>query len=175
MSEETFRIVITVGVGIAVLAIFAMAVAALVMLNIFGKVRARIDSVVERAEPILSTVQKFTTENSPRFSDIVRNTKEISVEAVDIAHVAKDQAHRFAEVGRDIADRTRAQVSRLDTAVDETIERAHEAGDTVKSAVLKPVREVSGIAAGVKAAVSAFAHGGRASVNHVTQDEEMFI
>ena len=37
--------------------------------------------------------------------------------------LAKDQAHRFAEVGRDIADRTKAQIARVDAVVDETVAR----------------------------------------------------
>ena len=45
----------------------------------------------------------------------------------------------------------------------------------VKEAVKRPVREAGGVIAGIKAAVSTYAHGGRPSVDHVTQDEEMFI
>jgi len=38
------------------------------------------------------------------------------------------------------------------------------------------VREVNGLAAGISAAVSALVHGSRRpSVDHATQDEEMFI
>jgi methyl-accepting chemotaxis protein len=172
MTEETFRIVITSALGVAVV---ALVVAILMTLQIVARIRSRVDNLAETAGPLLITIRKLTEENGPRFSDIVRNAQEISSDAADISGVAKDQAHRFADVGRDIADRTRAQVARLDTAVDETIERAHETSENVKAAVLKPVREASGIAAGVKAAVSTFAHGTRASVNYVTQDEEMFI
>lgn len=175
MTDDTFRLVITAGVGIAVISIFVMAVVAVAMLKVAGKVRDRVEGLSEKAEPILRSLHRLTEENSPRISEIVRNAKDVSDDARDISGVAKDQAHRFAEVGRDIADRTRAQVTRLDAAVDDTIERAQDAGENVKAAVLKPVREVSGIAAGVKAAVSTFAQGGRPSVNRVTQDEEMFI
>jgi len=172
MSEETFRIVITSALGVAIV---VMVVAVLVTFRIVARIRTRVDNLAETAGPLLNTIRKLTEENGPRFSDIVRNAREISSDAADISGVAKEQAHRFAEVGRDIADRTRAQVSRLDAAVDDTIERAQETSENVKAAVLKPVREVSGIAAGVKAAVSTFAHGSRAGVNYVTQDEEMFI
>ena len=89
--------------------------------------------------------------------------------------MARDQAHRFAEVGRDIADRTKAQVARVDAAVDETVENVQHAGENVKAAVLKPVREASAVAAGLKAAFATFAQGKRPTVDHITQDEEMFI
>jgi methyl-accepting chemotaxis protein len=172
MSEDTFRIVVTSALCLAIVVVAGIALATL---KIVARIRSRVDNLAATAGPLLTMIHKLTEETGPRISDIVRNTQEISSNAADISGVAKDQAHRFAEVGRDIADRTRAQVSRLDAAVDDTIERAQETTENVKAAVLKPVREVSGIAAGVKAAVSTFAHGTRASVNYVTQDEEMFI
>jgi len=89
--------------------------------------------------------------------------------------VAKDQAHRFAEVGRDIADRTKAQVARVDAAVDETVENVQHAGENVKAAVLKPMREAGAVAAGLKAAFATYTQGKRPTVDHTTQDEEMFI
>jgi hypothetical protein len=41
--------------------------------------------------------------------------------------------------------------------------------------VSKPVREASAVLAGVRAAVSTLANGRRPTVDHITQDEEMFI
>jgi hypothetical protein len=46
---------------------------------------------------------------------------------------------------------------------------------TVHSGVLRPIREVNGIVAGIKTAVATFVRGGRPSVDRATQDEEMFI
>jgi hypothetical protein len=37
------------------------------------------------------------------------------------------------------------------------------------------VREAGAVLAGVKAAVTSFANGRRPTVDHITQDEEMFI
>ena len=56
------------------------------------------------------------------------------------------------------------------------MEQVEHASETVKSAVLKPVKEVNGMVAGVKAALNTYAQGGnRNSPEHATQDEEMFI
>jgi len=41
--------------------------------------------------------------------------------------------------------------------------------------MMKPVREASGVMAGLKAAVSTYAAGQRPDIGKVTQDEEMFI
>ena len=99
----------------------------------------------------------------------------IAANARDVSGVAKDQAVRFAEVGRDIADRAKVQVARVDAAVDDTVGQVQDLGTNLKSAVRKPATEVSGVIAGIKAGVAAYASGQRPNVSRATQDEEMFI
>jgi methyl-accepting chemotaxis protein len=182
MPEETFRWVITGGVAIAALCILIMAVAVVAMYKVISRVQTRVEDISGRVSPILDTARRVADENAPKISKIASSAVVIAANAEDISGVAKNQAHRFAEVGRDIADRTKAQVARMDAAVDETVENVHQAmenaqhaGEQVKAAVLKPVREAGAVAAGLKAAFSTFAQGKRPTVDHITQDEEMFI
>jgi predicted secreted protein len=175
MQEDTFRWVIAGGVGVAVLCIVAIAVVAIMMYRATEKMQRKISALVDRVVPLVATLQRLGNENGPKFSAIATRTREIADNARDISVVAKDQAHRFAEIGRDVADRTKAQVARVDAVVDVTVDQVQHAGTNVKDAVLKPVREASGVIAGLKAAVSTYAQGKKAGVNHITQDEEMFI
>ena len=175
MSEEAFRWVISVGVGIATLCILAMAGAVIALYRVASRLHTKVDDMKTRVEPIIDTVRKVTDENAPRISAITGNAVEITANAKDISFVAKDQAHRFAEVGQDIADRTKAKVALLDAAVDDTVEQVQHAGDNMKAAMMKPVREASAVFAGVKAAVTTLVDGRRPTIDHLTQDEEMFI
>lgn len=175
MPEETFRWVITGGVAIATLCILTMAIVSILLYRVVSRVQARVDGVVERAEPIVDTVRQLAGENGPKISTITTRAVEIANNAKEISDLANDQAHRFAEVGRDISDRAKAQVARVDAVVDDTVEQFHHAGDNVKAAVMKPVREAGAVLAGVRAAVFTLASGRRPTVDHVTQDEEMFI
>ncbi len=75
----------------------------------------------------------------------------------------------------DLHTRARAKVARVDSAVDETVDQVQQAGGEVRKAVLRPIREVNGVLSGLKAAIGVYTHGSRASVDHATQDEEMFI
>ncbi len=68
-----------------------------------------------------------------------------------------------------------AQVARIDGAVDQTVDQVQQAGDAVKHAILKPVKQMDGLVHGIRAAISVVAQGRRESVDHATQDEEMFI
>ena len=175
MSEDTFRWVITGAVGLSAVCFLVMAVVAVVIYGLLSKLQAKAEEFQQHVVPIIDTARRLTTENAPKFSDIATDVRDIARNAKDISDVAKDQAHRFAEVGRDIADRTKAQVARVDAAMDETVGQVQHAGINLKAAALKPVREASGVLAGVKAAVATLAQGRRTSIDHITQDEEMFI
>src|ERR1019366_2345113 len=160
---------------IATLFIVVMGVVSALLYRIVSKVQARVDDVTTRIEPIIDSVRRLAVENAPKFSAVATNVVDISANAKDISNVAKDQAHRFAEVGRDFADRAKAQIARVDAVVDDTVEQVHHAGDNVKAAVRRPVREASAVLAGVKAAVSSLKDGRRPTIDHIVQDEEMFI
>jgi methyl-accepting chemotaxis protein len=145
------------------------------MYRVMAKVRTRVNDITTRFEPVIDTVKRIASESEPRISAISDNAVRISANARDISETAKDQAHRFAEVGRDVADRAKAQVARVDAVVDETVEHVHHAGDNMKAAVRRPMREAEAVLAGVKAAVNTLKDGRRMTINHIVQDEEMFI
>jgi methyl-accepting chemotaxis protein len=175
MPEETFRWAVAGGVAIATLCILIVAVVAILLYRVVSKVQARMDDVTARVEPLIDTVRKLADENAPKITVLTGNVVDISANAKEVSAMAKDQAHRFAEVGRDITDRAKAQIARVDAVMDDTVEQVHQAGDNIKAAVMKPVREASAVFAGVRAAVSTLVDGRRPTVDHVTQDEEMFI
>jgi methyl-accepting chemotaxis protein len=175
MPDDTFRWVVAVGVAIATLSMLSMAVVTMVLYKVVSRLQTKVDSIVDSTEPLIDQVRQLVTENSPKISRIITSGEETAANAREISVVAKDQAHRFAEVGRDIADRAKVQVARVDAVMDDTVDQVQNMGNNVRSAVMKPVSEVSGVLAGIRAGVSAFAQGHRPSVARATQDEEMFI
>jgi methyl-accepting chemotaxis protein len=175
MPDETFRWVVAGGVAIATLSIVVMAVMMVVMIRVISRLQDRTERVADRAEPVIDSIRHLVNENSPKIGEIVNAAQEAAGNTRDISVIAKDQAHRFAEVGRDITDRAKAQVARVDAAVDVTVEQMQHLGSDVKSAVMKPMAEVSGVLAGIRAGVATYKQGHRPDVTRVTQDEEMFI
>jgi hypothetical protein len=59
--------------------------------------------------------------------------------------------------------------------LDDSVSRAHETIATLHGGIMRPLREINGIAAGVRSAISFLTRGNRPSVDRVTTDEEMFI
>lgn len=168
MSEETFRIVVSIGVGLA--AIFSMAggIAIIVIAAGLAKLQARVQTLIDRAEPILDTTRRIMDDTAPKIA-------RITTDVADVVKIGKEQSDRVGELIKDFSARAKIQVARIDGTIDHTIDDVQSASTAVKGAVMKPVREVNGLLTGLKTAVSVYALGRRASVDNATQDEEMFI
>ena len=90
--------------------------------------------------------------------------------------VGKQQVEQIGASLQNAADIAKTRLEKIDTAVDNTVEQVEDVGAAMKKAVMRPVREVNGLAAGISAAVSTLVRVQRKySVDHATQDEEMFI
>ena len=169
MPEDVFRWVIAGAVILACLAIVVQAIVVILLYRVARNTQTKVMPLVDRAQPILATTRQIMEENKPRVA-------EISAEAVQIVRTARVQADRIGELLKDSSERAKARLAQIDRTVDETVEQVEQVGGAVKSAVLKPVKEVNGIMAGMKAAISTYAAGNkRHSIEHATQDEEMFI
>jgi hypothetical protein len=79
------------------------------------------------------------------------------------------------DVVSDAASRAKVQMERVEMVLDDTMSRAHETVATVHNGIMRPLRELNGIAIGIKTAFAFMARGNRPSVAQVTSDEEMFI
>jgi hypothetical protein len=132
--------------------------------------------VVERAGVLIQSVNQATTSANQIMQEVRPRIAHLSDETVAIVRSGREQVERVGDLLQDAGDRTRVRLEQIDHAVDATVNQIENASNAVKSAVLRPVREVNGIAAGISAAVSALVHGQhKSSVDSATQDEEMFI
>jgi ABC-type transporter Mla subunit MlaD len=124
--------------------------------------------VVDRAGQILATTQRILDENRPHIA-------EFTGEVAGIARTGREQVERLGELLHEAGGRARARLDQIENVMDSTVGQVELAGDAMKRAVLRPVREANGIAAGISAAVSTLVRGRKFSVESATQDEEMFI
>src|ERR1700729_847069 len=176
MSEDVFRWVVSVGVILACIAVIGQALILAAVIRAgkdaqkAGKdIQGKVGPIVDRVQAILETTSRILEENRPRVADI-------AAEASTVAKVVRRQADRISELIDDTSALARTRIAQIDHAVDQTIGQVEQVSETVKSAVTRPAKEVNGILNGVKAAVNTYAEGRRRpSVDHATQDEEMFI
>jgi hypothetical protein len=168
MSDETFRWVIAGAVLLATLSCIMGGIMSMVLVSIARKTKVRVDAVLDSVIPLAKDTEETVRVLKPR---VIR----LSEQAGEVSQMVVTEAHRYSDVSKDLADRTKAQIARLDGVVDSTVEQVQEAGGAVKSAVLRPMREIDGVYAGLRTAIATYTRGRRPSVYSATQDEEMFI
>jgi methyl-accepting chemotaxis protein len=139
------------------------------MIEKVGLAAGKVAPVADQMQSVLALTNRMMEETGPRIS-------ELSGEVVAIVRSGRQQVERIGELLHDAGDRARNRLEQIDQAVDDTVEQVEQMGDAMKRAVLRPVREVNGLAAGISAAVAKLVHHSRKpSVDQATQDEEMFI
>ena len=132
--------------------------------------------LVRRSTELAASVNQAVVSTNQILVDVRPRVDEISNEAAAIVRTGREQVERIGELIHDAGEVARNRIQQIDHAVASTVDQVEHAGDTVKSAVMRPVREVNGLAAGISAAVSTLVRGQRTrGVDAATQDEEMFI
>ena len=195
MSEDVFRIVVTAAVSLAALAFVVQTGVVIAFYRGYkrevqpvftkvgpileDKVRPAIEKIGPLAEKITLMVDKATTalattnqimeETRPRIS-------EITAETAALARSGREHVDHLASILLDASERARTRLEQIDQTVESTVAQVEHVSDSMKRVVMRPVKEVNGVAAGISAAVSTLVHGSRrSSVESATQDEEMFI
>jgi hypothetical protein len=134
-----------------------------------GIAAEKVGHMADGAATVLAGLNHIVEDNRPRVS-------EVCGEVVAIAETGRQQVKRVGDLIYEASDRARTRLEQIDGAVESTVGQVEHAGESIRQAVMRPVREVNGLAAGISAAVSTLVKGPRrSSVDSATQDEEMFI
>ena len=203
MDDSVFRIVVALGVGLVAVAFIVQALVMLALYRASRKTQGRMEELADRVEPVIDTLEpilrktlpvidkvgpavekagamfvkadavlatanRIMEENRPRISDVA---EQVAV----VARSSRQQVERIGELLHEAGGLALTRLEQIDNAVGSTVEHVEQAGDAVRRVVMRPVREVNGIAAGISAAVATLVRGRKSSVDTATQDEEMFI
>jgi ABC-type transporter Mla subunit MlaD len=161
--------------AIALAAVIVSAVAivlqALLLFAIYRQTRIigeQVSTLAPKLESTLESTQR-TLEQSRR------QIAEVTTKASQVLDTAQAQLMRVDQVLEDATTRARAQLDHIEMVLDDTISRVHQTVTALHNAVLRPMKEVAGVTAGIRAAVAHLLKGGRPNVAQATQDDEMFI
>jgi ElaB/YqjD/DUF883 family membrane-anchored ribosome-binding protein len=128
----------------------------------------KITPLVPKVESLVETT-KATVELSRK------QIAEITSRAIDVLDSTKNQLAMVEEVVSDATSRAKVQMDRVELVLDDTLTRAHETVALLHSGIMRPLREINGVTAGLRAALQFLSRGNRPSVAQATSDEEMFI
>src|ERR1035437_1982396 len=145
------------------------------MMEKTGEVMDQVAPVVQKVGVVVDNVRLTVATTNQILEDTRTRISEVSTEVAGIARSGREQVERVGALLHDASDRARHRLEQIDQSVESTVNQVGQVGDAMKRAVLRPVREVNGGAAGIPAAVSSLVKGRKFSVDAATLDEEMFI
>ena len=109
----------------------------------------RAGPVLDKAVPVLDQARQVLVNTNLILETARPRVSEVSAEVVEIARETRAQVERIGTLIHNAGDRARHRLEQIDQTVESTVEQVEQVGDSVKRAVMRPVREANGLAAGI--------------------------
>ncbi|MGH9581816.1 MAG: hypothetical protein ACRD4O_02630 [Bryobacteraceae bacterium] len=164
----TLLLLITIFVACAA---FAMLVQACMLVGLFIVARR----LQEKAMPMIPQVEGILGISRRTAERAEKHVERIGATSSAILDTTKEQLAKIDELLTDAGRRAKVQMDRAELVLDDTMNRMQETVAVVQSGVIRPVREVYGIMAGLRTTIAHLGRSRRPTVDHATSDEEMFI
>jgi hypothetical protein len=160
--------VIAAAVVVSAIAIVLQMLILLGMYRTQKQLHARVTELLPRARSLMDSAEATLAQGR-------KQVLEVTAKASEVLDLTKDQLVKVDDSLVDVTNRVKAQMERIELMLDDTLGRIQETVTMVHGGVMKPVREVTGVAAGLRAALNHLVRGNRPNVSQATHDEEMFI
>lgn len=168
MQSETALVLLAIAVAVSSLALLIQAVAAVRIMRSVQRLQAEILPLVPQAKETLAQAQAALKLAAERIEESAAMTKQLLA-------AAQQQVDGIDQARRELAAQWRVQSERLELVLEDILSRVQDVVAVLHGTVMRPVREVSGMVAGVKAALQTLLMARRPTVDRATQDDEMFI
>lgn len=155
--------------------VFIAAVALCIQAGLLFGIYKSTKAIQEQALSVMPQVKSILSKADTTLDESRKTLSEITGKANDMMDMGKTQLVKLDSVLTDASSRAKVQLEKADLVIDDTVSRVHHAVTAVHSGIVRPIHEVQGMVAGVKAAVEHLVKGGRPSVDRATLDDEMFI
>ncbi len=169
--EQNLFVIQTVFSGLAAIAIVLQAA---ILYGMYRAVQSMQKAVADAIPKVESLVEKANAV-IPKVDALVETSKATVDESRLLVASAREQMAKVDEVVTDATNRARIQMDRVEMVLDDTMDKAQQTVNLVSRGVVRPLREVQGIVAGIQAALGFLMRSARPSVDRATSDEEMFI
>jgi uncharacterized protein YoxC len=170
LDNQTIQLAIVAATALALL------LQTIFLLAILVTVRKSARSLKDEIEDLRSSVMPIIYNTRDL---LARVTPQVEATVEDLAQMAKGmrvQTEDLQASAREVLERLRAQASRVDSMVSTVLDAVDRTGGFLTEAVNKPVRQISGLLASVKAVVESL----RASEfgqqhTHSSGDDDTFV
>lgn len=168
MQSEAALILLACAVAVSSISLLINAIAAYRMYKAVKQLQADVTPLIPQAKATLEQTQAT-------MAQALSEVREVSDRAKAVLDGVQQQVEGLDKARTEIGTQLKIQGERLELVLEDILGRTQEVVSVVHGTVLRPVREVSGMVAGVKAALQALITGRRPTVDRATQDDEMFI
>ncbi len=155
-------------VAVSSISLLANAIAAIGTYRAVSRLRADVGLLIPRVQTTLENANLAIESTAREIHAVVELGREVLADL-------KTQIEQIDAARTDLAQQVRIHGQRLELVTEDILGRIQEVVSVFHGSVIRPVREVTGIVAGVRAAVQTFLLGRKATPVRGTHDEEMFI
>ena len=156
MDQTTLLYVMTAFVIIA-------AVALSIQAGMLVAVNKKAKDLQDKITPLVPKVESLVESTKATVEQTRKQIAEITARANDILDSTKSQLAMVEEVVSDATSRAKVQIDRVELVLDDTLTRAHETVALLHTGVMRPLREINGVTAGIKAALAFLSRGEEAT------------
>jgi hypothetical protein len=172
MDQQTL---LTIFVGLAALAMLIQAAMLIGLLVVARQIQAKITLFSGPIQNLLDSSKTLLETSKRALVKVEGHVDRIGATSNSILDVTKQQLGKVDELLTDASSRAKVQMERAEMVLDDTMTRVQHTVSFVQGGVIRPVREVHGILAGIRTTLTHLGRARRPTVDHATSDEEMFI
>ena len=147
LNHETIELILIAVTAAAVL------LQALVLLAMYVALRKTSRSVLEQIEDFRSSVTPLIDNARGLLERVGPMVEGTAADIADVTHRLRVQAAEVEASAADILERVREQTSRIDEMFSGMLNAVDRAGDYVADTLTRPMRQVAGVLASIKAIV----------------------
>ncbi len=173
--DQNLLIVMAVFVTVAAIALVIQAGMLFGIYKSSRAMQAKVETLAPKVEALVPKIEALADTSRAAVDESRVKIAEITGKTTEILDITRRQLERIEDLLEDASTRALVQFDRAEMVVDDAMNRAQETVAIVHEGIMKPVREINGVAAGLKAALQYFFRGGRPNPDQVTADDEMFI
>lgn len=173
--DPTLLAVMQWAVIVAAVAILVQTILLFAMFMASRAMRKQVTALVEKVEPVAESAKQTLATSKEILGEVRGYARDYAAKGNEILDLTRRQLGRADELMAEAVTRTRTQMDRIEMVLDDTVSRFQETTTLLQSGIVKPLRQVAGITAGVRTALAAVFGGRRTTVEQATHDEEMFI
>lgn len=170
VNTQTLLLAFVAFTGVAVM------LQAVVLFAIFLAMRKTANSLSAKLEELRATVAPVLVDTREFLARVGPKIDSVATDLAELAHGLRAQGAELQSSTTEILERVRRQTSRVDTMLSGVLDTVDRAGVVVSEVIHTPLRQISAIAASLKAGLGAFrSPNPQPRQTHSPADKDMFV